>query len=82
MRKIKIPKSFIAAAYAGACAAHQVSVHEDMFGQDKIDFHEHFTKNFQHVKGTCSDIVGELQSSLTLKEIASNSPANYDYGGF
>jgi len=79
---LKIPESFITAAYAGACAAHQVGVHEDWFGKDKVDFHDHFIGNFQFVKETCAHIVDDLQSPLSLKEVVSNSPANYQYGGF
>jgi hypothetical protein len=79
---MKIPENFITAAYAGACAAHQVNVHEDLFGKDRVDFHDHFTKNFKTVKETCANIVNDLPSSISLKEVISNSPANYQYGGF
>jgi len=79
---MKIPESFITSAYAGACAAHQVDVHEKLFGKDKIDFHDHFTGNFRHVKETCANIVEELPSTVTLKNVVSNSPANNEYGGF
>lgn len=79
---MKIPENFITAAYAGACAAHQVDVHEDLFGKDKVNFHDHFIGNFQTVKETCASIVEELPPITTLKEIISNSPANYKYGGF
>ena len=79
---MKIPKSFITAAYAGACAAHQVDVHENLFGKDKVDFHDHFIHNFQTVKETCFKIVEDLPAKISLKDIVSSSPANYQYGGF
>jgi hypothetical protein len=79
---MRIPEKFITAAYAGACAAHQVDVHEDLFGKDKVDFHAHFTGNFQQVKETCFNIVEKLPSVVSLKEVISSSPANCQYGGF
>lgn len=79
---MKIPESLIIAAYAGACAAHQVDVCEDLFGKDKVDFHEYFTGNFKYVKKICSNIVEDLPTQTTLKEVISNSPANYPMGGF
>lgn len=79
---MNIPKNFITAAYAGACAAHQVDVHEDLFGKDKVDFHDHFISNFKHAKENCSNIVRELPSDVSLKEIVLSSPANHKYGGF
>lgn len=79
---MKIPESFITAAYAGACAAHQVDVHEDLFGKDSVNFHDHFIGNFKQVKETCVNIVNDLSSPISLKEVVSNSPANCQYGGF
>jgi len=79
---MKIPESFIVASYAGACAAHQVDVHEDMFGKDKVDFHDHFQGNFSTVYGTCKNIVEELPPRLSLREVVLSSPANREFGGF
>jgi hypothetical protein len=79
---MKIPESFITAAYAGACAIHQVDVHENWFGKNNVNFHDHFIGNFKQVKETCANIVEELPSRVSLKEVVSSSPANYEFGGF
>jgi hypothetical protein len=79
---MKIPDRFIVAAYAGACAAHQVDVLEDWFGKDSVDFHGYFQGNYAYVRSTCSGAVKELPSRLSLREIVLSSPANREFGGF
>ena len=76
------PNNAISSAYAGACAAHQVDIHEDWFGKDKVDFTENFMYLFNYVKEDCVSLVEDLPDITSLQDIADNSPANYKYGGF
>ena len=76
---MKIPNKFITNAYAGACAAHQMDVHENWF--EEGNFHDDFQFLYKYVKDICTNTVAELPSTLSLREIISSSPANCEFGG-
>jgi hypothetical protein len=76
----KIPDRLIASAYAGACAAHQVTEHERMFGKKKVNWKDHFRYIYDKIFPNMKSIVKEIPYRVTLKEIVEKSPANLQYG--
>lgn len=81
-QSLRIPNRFIAAAYAGACAAHQVHCHEKVWGFKVVDWLKDFKYLYRLIyRSNSRGVVRDLPSRMTFKELVDNSPANVIFGG-